>query len=375
MSGQQIFIVAGEMSGDTHGSGLMNELKQLRPDLNFYGLGGPLMAAEGGADVVDWLAEAAVVGLAEVLPKISYFKKKQAECLEAIAKGKHDAVVLVDYPGFNLRLATAIRQAGLKTRIIYYISPQVWAWKKGRIKTMARDLDLMLCIFPFEQPLYTASGLRTLFTGHPMVDRVHTLKGGGQREPGLVGWFPGSRKMEIKRHFPVMLKAAALLRKEVPGVRFVVSAANEERAAEMRSIATNLHMEEAHDWIETGTVYELMQRAEVGAVASGTATLEAACFGLPYALIYRVAWPTYFVGKMLVSIQHLGIINVLAERTVVKELVQHEFNPPALAAEMKSLLTDASRRQELQQELAEVVATLGDGGAYRRAADAVLETL
>ncbi len=366
------FIVAGELSGDTHGAGLMREMLGLSPGAEFVGLGGAQMAAVDGAEIEDWLETAAVVGLSEVLARYSYFKQKFAECLEKLSELKPDVVVLVDYPGFNLRLASAIRRAGIKTRLVYYISPQVWAWKSGRIKTMARVLDLMICIFPFEKALYEASGLRTIFAGHPMVDRVKSLRSGIVREKGLVGWFPGSRKHEVRRLFPVMLRASRKIAAALPTARFAVSAANESLACEMRSMAEKEGMPEAKEWIEVGTVYDLMQRVEVGAVASGTATLEAACFGLPYVLVYTVSWPTYLIGKMLVRVKHLGIINILAGREVVKELIQHECTAERVSHALLEKLTDADRREALERELAQVVATLGGGGAYRRAAEAVL---
>ena len=371
-AGRRIMFMAGEISGDTHASGLMRELLKLAPDIRFTGLGGPLMRKMAGEGVEDWLESAAVLGLSEVLKRYSYFKQRLEDTAAAVAAEKPDAVVLVDYPGFNLRLAKKIRELDVATRIVYYISPQVWAWKKGRLKTMARLLDLMICIFPFEKPLYEKSGLRTEFAGHPMVDRVQTLRRAWEREPGLVGWFPGSRMDEVRRLFPVMLKAAKIIKGSVPGARFAVSAANETLAAAMRDIAERQGAPEARAWIETGTVYDLMQRAEAGVVASGTATLEAACFGLPYALAYKVAWPTYVAAKVLVRIKHIGMVNVLAGHEVVRELIQHECSPENLAASMMELLTRPEKRQALQDEMAQVVATLGEPGSYARAAGLVM---
>ncbi len=369
---KRIVIIAGEISGDTHAAGVMREMLVLAPDTKFLGLGGPRMRDVGGAGIEDWVESAAVVGLSEVLARYGYFKQRFDACMDAISNEKPDAVILVDYPGFNLRLAKKIRQKNIDTRILYYISPQVWAWKKGRIKTMAEVLDLMVCIFPFEKPLYESSGLRTEFAGHPMVDRVETLRRSWKREPGLVGWFPGSRLTEVQRHFPVMMLTAKYIKAAMPQARFAVSATSEVLAGEMRAMADAAGMPEAKMWIETGTVYDLMQRAEVGAVASGTATLEAACFGLPYALIYKVAWPTYLAGKLLVRIKHLGIINILAGHEVVQEFVQHRFNPKTTGDALLELLNDENKRTALQNDLAAVVATLGVGGAYQRTAKILL---
>ena len=238
---------------------------------------------------------------------------------------------------------------------------------------MARVLDLMICIFPFEKALYEKSGLRTEFTGHPLADRVPALRKNWSREKNLVGWFPGSRANEVRRLFPVMLEAARAIRLAVPEARFAASAANETLANEMREMADRAGMSEARQWIETGTVYDLMQRAEVGAVASGTATLEAACLGLPYVLVYEVNWLTYLAGKLVVRIKRLGIVNILAGRDVVRELVQHDLTAVSLAGELTELLRNDSRREQLTADLSAVVATLGETGAYARAAAAVLK--
>ncbi|WP_395739775.1 lipid-A-disaccharide synthase [Prosthecobacter sp.] len=371
----RIFIIAGELSGDTHAAGLLREMKLLEPDMKVVGLGGPKMREVVGDGVEDWVETAGVVGLWEVVKMYRYFKEKMNGVLDSILDQKPEAVILVDYPGFNLRLASGLRTAGYQGRILYYISPQVWAWKKGRVKTMAKVLNLMICIFPFEKDFYEKSGLRTEFSGHPMVDRVVTLKREWKREPGLVGWFPGSRLNEVRRLFPIMMDAAKVIKEAMPNARFAVSAANETLAGFMRNMADEHGMPEAKRWIETGTVYDLMQRAEAGAVASGTATLEAACFGLPYTLIYNVSWPTYVIGKLVVRIKHLGIVNILAKREVVKELVQGNLNPQTLATATLELLTSPAKREALQQDLADVVATLGTGGAYARAAQAVHEVL
>jgi lipid-A-disaccharide synthase len=233
----------------------------------------------------------------------------------------------------------------------------------------------MICIFPFEKELYQRSGLRTVFAGHPMVDRVKALKRAWAREPGLVGFFPGSRANEVRKLFPVMLQTARLLQQQQPGVRFAVSAANQALAQLMLELVSTSDMPEARQWIETGSVYDLMQRAEVGVVASGTATLEAACFGLPYLLVYKVNPVTYVVGKAVVRIKHLGIVNVLAGETVVKELIQGDCAPEKLTGELLPLLRDPAMREALAARLDQVIGTLGEGGAYGRAAEAVLTQL
>jgi lipid-A-disaccharide synthase len=373
---KNIFILAGEVSGDTHGAGLMRALQERDPGIKFLGLGGPQMHEVAGDGITDWLERSAVLGLWEVLKHYTYFKEMMSVACTPFSHLKFDAVILIDYPGFNLRFARILRNdLGYKGQLIYYISPQVWAWKKGRVKTMARLLNLMICIFPFEKDLYERSGLRTVFAGHPMVDRVKTLTRHWTREPGLVGFFPGSRANEVKKLFPAMIETAKLLLKQNPNLKFAVSAANQKLAGLMLEIINASDMPGARSWIETGSVYDLMQRAEVGVVASGTATLEAACFGLPYLLVYKVNPITYVVGKAVVRIKHLGMVNILAGETVVKEMIQQDFVPEKLAQELLRLLQDQSAREALSAKMHEVVATLGEGGAYGRAAEAVLSQL
>lgn len=372
---RKLFLLAGEISGDTHGSGLMRSLLELAggAGVQFHGYGGPQMKEVGGDAMLDWVEDAGVVGLWEVLKVYGWFKQKMADALAIVDREKPDAVILVDYPGFNLRLAKSLREAGYDRPIIYYISPQVWAWKKGRVKTMAQLLDLMICIFPFEKELYEKSGLKTEFAGHPMVDRVKALAKDISRQPDLVGFFPGSRANEVRRLFPTLIRTAQRLQVQRPGTRFVVSAANSRLAGLMQELAEAAGFPEAKEWIEVGTVYDLMQQVQVGVVASGTATLESACFGMPYILVYQVNPLTYVVGRAVMRIKFLGIVNILAGRQVVQEMVQGDFRPEPLAAGVLELMDEGPARSRLLQDLRETVGRLGEGGAYRRAAEAVWE--
>jgi lipid-A-disaccharide synthase len=235
---------------------------------------------------------------------------------------------------------------------------------------MARWLDLMLCIFPFEKPLYEKSGLRTEFVGHPIVEQMSRDRLPVERDLLLLGFFPGSREREVRRIFPAMVAAARRIAAARPDIRFEAAAASEAQAAQMRVMATGAPIE-----IRAGSAHELMQRAAAGIVCSGTATLEAACFGLPYALVYKTAWLTFEVGRRLVKVPHLGIVNILAGRTVVREFIQDSATPAALADEALRLLNDSAARERLAGELAAVVATLQGEGASGRAARAVLDAL
>ena len=322
-------------------------------------------------EVEDWLDEAAVLGLWEVLKKYGYFRRKMDETVSRILRENPDGIVLIDYPGFNLRLAKRLRAEGYAGKLVYYISPQVWAWKKGRIRSMAELLDLMVCIFPFEKELYEASGLRTLFAGHPLVDSLEEIKGKPiPREDGLVALLPGSREREIAALFPPMLDAAKRLLEKRPGLRFATTGAKPDLTARLRKMVEEAGLADA---VEVGrhSSHEIMRRATVGVVASGTATLEAACLGLPHVLVYKVAWLTAVVARRVMSVDFLGIVNVMAGREVVKELLQEKADGPSIARELERLLSDAEARRHLQANLGEVVARLGAGGSHRRAAEAV----
>ena len=367
-----LFLLSGERSGDRHGAGLMEELRAKAPDITFHGLGGAEMHALC-PDIPDWVEEAGVVGLVEVLKKYGWFKGKFTATLRRIAELKPDAVILIDYPGFNLRLAKALRQRGYRGRIIYYISPQVWAWHRGRIPKMGKLLDLMICIFPFEKELYEGCGLHTIFGGHPLVEYHRKRRLHIPREPGLIGFFPGSRRREITKHFPALLDAAQRMKVERPALKFIASAASEKLAATMRAMLAANPVAELT--IETGTAHTLMQRVACGAVASGTATLEAAIHEMPYCLIYKVSPGTYLAGRVLIRVPFLGIINILAGREVVKELLQRHCTGRRIAAELLSLSDNSTARTALSGELRSIVETLAGDGAYGRAADAILFTV
>ncbi len=365
----KLYFVAGEASGDNHGAALMAALRGLRPDLEFSGRGGPKMKALADASFVDWSAESGVVGLWEVVKHYGYFRREFAKTLDDISRIQPDATVLIDYPGFNLRLARSLHEKSLGGKIIYYISPQVWAWNRRRIPQMARWLDLMLCIFPFEAELYEKSGLRTVFVGHPMIDNLAPSRKEAERESNLVGLFPGSRRREVDQLFPIYRQVVRLLRAQRPELRFEVAAASERLAEIMRAELERDSLGEIA--VVVGRAAETMQRSAVGIVASGSATLEAAFFRLPFVLVYKVAPLTYLAGRMLIAVKYLGMPNVLANRPIIPEFIQHEAQPAALAADLMDLLNNRDRRDRMVGELDAVVAQLGSGGASEAAARAI----
>jgi lipid-A-disaccharide synthase len=369
-----LYFVAGEASGDEHGAALMRSLRELAPDLEFHGRGGPLMKQIAGDAFTNWSDAAAVVGLWEVVKRYGYFREQFEGTLRQIAAINPEAVVLIDYPGFNLRLARALRKRSPRLKIMYYISPQVWAWNRGRIRQMARFLDLMLCIFPFEAELYNQSGLRTIFVGHPMVENLARRRTGETRDSNLVGLFPGSRSREVKKIFPVMLRTAARIIEERPEIRFEVAAASPALAGEMQRVLARSSLGERMRLV-TGDASGLMQRAFAAMVASGTATLESAYFRLPFVLVYRVSWPTYFAARLVMRTRYLGMPNVLADREIVPEFLQHEARPEAISRSVLQLMNEPAVREQMISDFDAVVEKLGESGASAKAARAILQEL
>jgi lipid-A-disaccharide synthase len=365
-----IYFVAGEASADNHGAALMRALRNADVDLQFIGRGGPQMKLVASAQFQNWIDKSGVLGLWEVIKHYGYFRKQFHETLREIETNKPDAVVLIDYPGFNLRLARALRNRSPAQKIIYYISPQVWAWNRGRIKKMARWLDLMLCIFPFEADLYNQSGLRTIFVGHPMIERLREKKIDTQRDPNLVGLLPGSRVREVRKIFPILIETMHELRRTKSNLRFEVAAASNELTAEMEKMlgSQDRHLLE----IRVGQTAEIMQRAFVGIVASGSATLEAAYFRLAFVLIYKVSWITYLAGRLLVKVKYLGMPNVLADKEIIREFIQHRAQPREIAKAVEHLIDAAQARQKMISEFDKIAAQLGESGASNRAARAIL---
>ena len=377
MKSRILFFVAGEVSADNHGAALMRSLRELDDKLNFVGRGGPGMQKVAGAPFKNWIGEAAVLGLWEVLRKYGYFREQFHETLQEIRTSKPEAVVLIDYPGFNLRLARALRRQAPRQKIIYYISPQVWAWNRGRIKRMAYWIDLVLCIFPFEVDLYSQAGLRAFFVGHPMIERLQARKTSTERDPNLIGLFPGSRSREVRKIFPVMLETARELQKQNASLRFEVAAASEQLAGEMKAAVGGFGQSQERETIQI-KVFEtaaIMQRAWTGIVASGSATLEAAYFGLPFVLIYKVAWPTYLAARLVVNVKYLGMPNLLADQEIVPEFIQHQAKPNAIVRAMQPLIENANTRQRMISQLDAIVPKLGDTGASQTAARAIIEEI
>lgn len=372
---QMLYFVAGEHSGDIRGAELIKALQGERPDWKFSGLGGPRMQGLAGPRLTDWVEDAAVLGLWEVLKRYRWFKKRFEETRREIEELKPDAVIFVDYPGFNMRLAKALSEKVPFVRRVYYISPQVWAWNKGRIRGMATCLDLVLCLFPFEAELFQRAGLPAVCMGHPMVEQLETHRINQPREENLIALFPGSRENEISRIFPLMVRVVADLHERFPDWKFEAAAASPSLEVQMREIVDTHAKKPLPFVIRQGGSHELMQRAWCGVVTSGTATLEASYYGLPYCLVYKVAWPTYVLGRALIDIDFLGLANILAGREIVHEFIQHEANVGNISSFLEAVMTDPHLWREIEENLQKVSERLGNGGAAEIAAGAVVDLL
>lgn len=352
-------FIAGEASGDSHAAELIKALRTQSPGLKIFGAGGPKMR-EAGMELLLDLTEHAVVGLVEVLKNYGKFRRIFWQLVRDAETRRPDAVVLVDFPGFNLRFAAQMKKRGIKT--IYYISPQLWAWHASRAKQIERDVELMLTIFPFEKGWYAqhAPKLRVEFVGHPMADRFAGNPKTETRNPKLVLLLPGSREREVAKIWPILCGAVERIPNDV---KFVAAAVNEQMAALMKHPRIE---------VEIGGAHELMQRAALAITASGTATMECAFFGCPMIIVYKVNWLTYLIGRMVVKVNWLGMPNVIAGREIVPEFIQHNANPERITATALESLQDESKREAMQRELAEVIQTLGGAGASERAARLIL---
>ncbi|BBA70705.1 Lipid-A-disaccharide synthase [Geobacter sulfurreducens] len=370
-------IVAGEASGDLHGAGLVREALRLDPTLSFFGIGGPRMREAGVETLVD-SSEMAVVGIVEVLAHIGVISRAFMALRRVIVSNPPDLLILIDYPDFNMLLARVARRHGVK--VLYYISPQVWAWRTGRVKTIGRLVDRMAVVFPFEVPFYERAGVPVSFVGHPLADRVRPTMGRDEAlasfglDPGrrVVGLFPGSRRGEIAKLFPVILESAQQLRERYPDIQFILPLASSLTDGDIAPLlaASGLDVTVARD-----RVYDVMQVCDAIVTVSGTVTLEIALMGVPMVIIYKVSPLTYQVGKRLIRVDHIGICNIVAGARVVPELIQDEASADRIAAEIGRYLDDPAHAEKTRAGLAMVKEKLGTGGCSERVAGIVLEML
>ena len=367
---KRIMIVAGEASGDLHGGNLVRAMRRIDPTLQFRGVGGKKMK-EAGVDLIADSADMAVVGLTEVFSKLGTIRKVMGALKASINTDKPDLLILIDYPDFNLSLAKTAKKSLVK--IFYYISPQIWAWRKGRIGTIKRIVDKMAVILPFEAPLYHKAGVDATFVGHPLLDTVRTkysrqealCRFGLHEGMTTIGILPGSRQSEVVRLLPEMLGAAEIIAKKQPHVQFVLPLAD---TLDIKFISRIIKQYSASVRIISNEIYDVINCADVVMVASGTATLETALMETPMVILYKVSSPSYYVGKMIIDVSHIGLVNIIAGKTIVPELIQDEANPESIAAEVIDILTNKSRMDNMRNELSKIKGMLGSPGAAERAA-------
>lgn len=372
MAVKRVMIIAGEASGDMHASGVVRELKRRDPAVEVFGMGGDNMAHEG-MDLTVHMTHMSFMGFVEVVRHLRTILRVQRVLELALDTRRPDVVLLVDYPGFNLRFAQAAKRRHIP--VLYYISPQVWAWHRSRVKKMKQLVDKMHVIFPFEVEIYAAEGVPVEFVGHPLVERMtdHSSKAQFLQRHGLspdrrlLGLFPGSRAQEIERILPAMIGSAERLCSMMDLQVAIGVAPNLGREALSAHVpvSSGLHL------IEHAT-YELMHHADAAIVTSGTATLEAGWFGTPMAIVYRTSPLTYAIGRMLVDVDHIGLVNIVAGKGIVPELIQHKCTPEHLVEAMKPLLLDEKAATAMRNDLAVVRERLGAGGASSRVASSIL---
>jgi len=373
----QIVIIAGEVSGDMHAAALVRALRRQRPDLRFTGIGGDEMAA-AGVELKYHVRDMAVVGFSEVLRRFFFFRRVFNETVRLVRELQPQAVILVDYPGFNLRMADRVHAMGVK--VVYYICPQVWAWNRSRIPRMARVIDHLITIFPFEKDCFAGTGMKVNFAGHPLVDEARLALATPAAElpcegDPVVALLPGSRGNEIERILPVMWDAAALIEQSLPGAAFAIASPTPEMETFARQLVEQRGGGPSHWCIVTRSTRDVLRRSRAALVASGTATIEASLMSCPMVVAYRVTATTYLLARLLVRLKHIAMVNIVAGKTVCPEFIQHRATPRALAAAVEQLLTDGPARDAVIRELENVNSALGSGGAAERAAEVVLDEL
>ena len=373
-SGQTcVMIVAGEASGDQHGAKLVAEMRRSNPTIFFCGIGGKALASAGVRILVD-TAVLTVVGITEVFAKLPVVYRSLALAKKLLQSLKPDLLILIDFPDFNLRVATAARKLGIP--VLYYISPQIWAWRRGRVKKIGRLVSHMAVILPFEADFYSAHGIPVTFVGHPLLDRItgdeeegDTVEDSAERT--LIGLLPGSREVEIKRLLPVMLDAAERMHKQDPRLKFAVSVAPTVERKMLEAMIKGRGRDGSISLSEI-PVERLFGRCRLVVAASGTVTLQAAIAGTPMVIIYKVSPISYWLGRALIRVDHIGLINLIAGRRLVPELIQDQATAESISDQVFDLLADDERLAQLKQDLLTAGRVLGEAGASRRVAQIAL---
>jgi lipid-A-disaccharide synthase len=371
------FLIAGEASGDLHGSNLVRELKLQDPQAQFRFFGGDLMAAQAGVPPVKHYSEMAFMGFVRVLMNLRKIGRNMEQCKADIVDFKPDVVVLIDFAGFNLRIAEFAKSLGLKT--VFYISPKIWAWKQNRIKKIKKYIDKMLTILPFETEFYARFDYPVEYVGNPILDAIEEFrsddnqteadfrKANNLTDKPIIGLLAGSRKQEVDFMLPVMIEVS----RQFPEYQFVISGA----PGLDRDYYTKVIGADCNIPIVFGQTYNLLKFSRAALVTSGTATLETALFGVPEAVLYRISAPDflYRIGRKLLKVKWISLANLIVGREIIRELVQMDCNPRTIADELRKILDDKQYDAEFQRNYAELRQRMGSAGASQRAAQAVIK--
>lgn len=376
-----IMIIAGESSGDLHGANLVKALGEKRGDLFFCGIGGPLLKGAGVRIVVE-ASELSVVGITEAVFNAKKLLKGMRTAKGIISHLRPDLLILIDFPDFNLHVAAAAKRLGIP--VLYYISPQIWAWRQDRVKKIQKLVDHMAVILPFEKPFFEKANIPVTFVGHPLLDTVPSrdpaASSGARvsetaiRDAPVIGLLPGSREGEITRHLPVMLEAAQLLVRQHTGMAFILSLA----PMADRRILEDIIEEKGKGLdiiLEAGDVQQVFDRCHLVVAASGTVTLEAAIAGIPGVVIYRVSPISYWLGKALVQVEYICLANLIANKPIYTELIQSKASGRGIADEVTAIIDDSDKRDRMKRDLLAVRDALGSPGASQRVADIALNMI
>lgn len=374
---KEILIVAGEASGDLHAANLVKQIKIIRPDLSFFGLGGERLKNQGVEISCD-ITKLAVVGLLEVLKHLKQFKKIFADLLATVDKKNPAAAILVDYPGFNLRLAKQLKKRNIP--VVYYVSPQVWAWGGKRIRTIKETVARMIVFFKFEEELYEKAGVCVSFAGYPLLDTVSPKLGKDELMRKLkilptqftVVLLPGSREKEVNNILPIMLDTAKLLQEDLKDIRFFILRAPTVRKEVFLKILSRYNFAV---YLLDEMTYEGIAAADFALVASGTATLEVTILNVPMAILYKISFFSWLYLRLAIKIAHIGMVNILAGKTIVPEFIQYHAKPRKIADYVKAVLTNPQEAAKIKTELRSVTARLGEKGASLRAAEIIVKDL
>ncbi len=368
-------IIAGETSGDLHGARLVKAMRDRNHSLFFCGVGGSALKAVGVRVLVD-ISELAVVGFTEVFAKLPTILKRLADVKKLLKVLKPDLLILIDFPEFNLNVAAAAKKIGIP--VLYYISPQVWAWRPRRVRRIGKRVDHMAVILPFEEHFYRNHHVPVTYVGHPLLDSglpdMNEILNAKADAAPVIGLLPGSRESEIIRHIPVMVETATILSKRYRDIKFLLSHAPAVRREQLEDIVTRCHPDADIEIVST-EVEHVFKQCDLVVAASGTVTLQAAIYGMPMVIIYKVSALSYWLGRALVRVNHIGLVNLIAGQEIVPELIQHEACADNIAAKVGEILDDVAGRRDMQRRLVKIRDVLGGSGASRRVADIALEML